>query len=318
MTTSRHRLALAIPAHDAAPHLGRLMDSVHAQSEPFDEVLLYDDASTDATKSVAEAMGATVISGGANVGASIGKNRLAGSASSEWIHFHDADDALAPEFVARAKRWIREDSADVVLFATSDRDDLTGAPMWERWWDETALAADPVRYCIVHTVTNCGIYRRQAFLDAGGFDARPEIRYNEDQAMHLRLALRGLRFRCEPYAGVIIYRRSGSMSSGHPIECARAHYKVLEDTAHATGTRYAAELGNELWHLAGVCGSYLDWDYVRRCTSLALELGWRDPVEESGDFRLLARVSPMLAVRVREATVRLFKRELREGVPTVG
>jgi len=311
------RLALCIPAHNAAAHLPRLIDSVRAQREPFDEVLLYDDASTDDTASLAKSLGIEVVSGDQNVGASVGKNRLAERASADWIHFHDADDALGPEFVTRARRWIATDLADVVLFATQDRDDRTGAAMLERFWDDAALAADAVRYCIVNTVTNCGLYRRAPFLSTGGFDTRPETRYNEDQAMHLRLALAGLRFRAEAYLGVIIYRRSGSMSSGNPIECARAHYRVLEHVARETGTTYASEIGNELWRLAGVCGAHADWTYVRRCIGLASELGWTDPVQESTDFRVLARISPLLAVRVREAIVRRFKPALRAGVPTV-
>ena len=123
-----------------------------------------------------------------------GKNILARTSTCDWIHFHDADDALGPEFVARARAWLARDEFDVLLMGTEDRDDRTGAHLAERRWDDSALVRDSVAYCIVNNVTNCGVYRRLAFLEAGGFDANDDTRYNEDQAMHLRLAIAGLRF----------------------------------------------------------------------------------------------------------------------------
>lgn len=310
------RLALCVPAYNAASHLPRLLTSVRQQSSPFDEILLYDDASTDDTAEIGRRFGVTVIRGETNVGPSVGKNVLANAATAEWIHFHDADDAMRPEFVINAKQCLRPD-VDVVLFDTEDRDDRTGAELGRRVWNDLDLSADAVRYCIVHTVTNCGVYRRSAFLDAGGFDTNERTKYNEDQAMHLRLALRGLRFRAAGCPGVIIFRRAGSMS-GRPIECARAQYAVLADAAAATGQRYRDEIGLRLWRLAGVLGGFRDWIYVRHCMALAAELGYTEPANEHPLVRFAARISPVGAIMGREALIRLFKPSLRRGTPVVG
>ena len=169
---------------------------------------------------------------------------------------------------------------DVLLFATEDRDEATGKPIGRGNWDDRALVEDAVRYHLVHTVTNCGVYRRAAFLAAGGFDGDPATKYNEDQAMHLRLAIAGLKFRADPEVGVIVYRRRDSMSSGHPVECARAQVEVLARAAAATGAHYRAEIGARLWRLAGVCGGYQDWACVDRCLAMASELGYGDPRDE--------------------------------------
>jgi glycosyltransferase involved in cell wall biosynthesis len=311
------RLALLVPARNAASVIGRLLDSAEGQTTPFDEVVVYDDASDDATAALAETRHARVLRAATNTGPSHGKNVLALASTCDWLHFHDADDALHPAFVARAHEWIRRDDADVVLFATEDRDDATGEHLSLRTWNDGALRLDAVRYGIVHTLTNCGIYRRSAFLEAGGFDTSDAARYNEDQAMHLRLALKGLRFRADPLPGVVIYQRQGSMSSGHRVECARAHVDVLERTIGSTGTRYAAEIGGRLWRLAGVCGGYSDWTYVRKCVALAAQIGYRDPAEEHAAIRLMARVSPFAAVAVREGLIRAFKPRLRSGMPSV-
>lgn len=312
------RLALCIPARNEEAVLPRLLHSVDRQTLPFDEVLVYDDGSTDRTGEIAETWGATVVRVESSTGPSRGKNRLATHTPCEWLHFHDADDALHPEFVARARRWIERDDADVVLFATEDRSSDGSVPLGTRVWDDAALREDPVRYGILHTITNCGMYRRTSFLDAGGFDGGAATKYNEDQAMHLRLAYAGLRFRADPLVGIYIYRRAASMSSNHRIECARARYEVLRDAADRTDARYAREIGANLWRLAGELGGYSDWRYVRACLSLASRLGYRDPVEEHWGVRAGARISPLGIVALREAFVRLLKPALRAGTPRVG
>jgi len=315
--SSTPRLALCVPARNAAGHLPRLLASVASQTRPFDELLVFDDASTDATAAIARDSGATVASSGVNVGPSTGKNLLAGRVTAEWIHFHDADEALKPEFVERAHSWLERSDVDVILFGTEDRDDTTGTWLAERQWDDDHLQRDPVGYCIRNTVTNCGVYRRSAFLAAGGFDTRDDTKYNEDQAMHLRLAIAGLRFRADAYVGDVVYRRSGSMSSGHPIECARAHYHVLRDVADRTGRRHARDLAAELWTQAAVCGTYRDWEYSRKCLDLAAALGFGAPPQEHALIRFASRISPVGAVMAREAFIRVFKPRLRRHVPAL-
>ena len=309
-----NRLALLIPARNAEAVLPRLFESAR-QGAPFDEVLVFDDASTDNTSGVARRYGARVVRSDINVGPAFGKNELVQQTTCEWVHFHDADDELAPGFVDRAKRWMDAAACDVVLFGTEDRDDATGRSLGRTGWDDAALAADPVRYNITHTVTNCGVYRRTAFIRAGGFETDPATQYNEDQAMHLRLALAGLQFRAEPHVGVVINRRMGSMSSGRPIECARAQAEVLARVAAATGTRYRDELGARLWRLAGVCGGFKDWTSVDRCIEIASSVGYGNPRDEHWLVRAMAAFDPATAVRARELFIRAVKPSLRAGQP---
>ena len=99
-------LALCIPAYNAALLLPKLLTSAREQAIPFDEILVYNDCSTDNTAEVARQYGATVVEGDVNSGCSTGKNRLAEVATSDWLHFHDADDDLLPNFTTVAHRWI--------------------------------------------------------------------------------------------------------------------------------------------------------------------------------------------------------------------
>jgi glycosyltransferase involved in cell wall biosynthesis len=310
------RIAIGIPARNAAGFLPRLLDSIDQQTQPFGDVLVYDDASTDDTGALARSRGARVLRTDTNTGPSIGKNLIARSTDCEWIHFHDADDALRPEFVERASTRIRAGDLDVLLMATEDRDDATGRSLETLLWDDAELTRDAVGYCIRHNVTNCGLYRLRSFVDAGGFDSSDETKFNEDQAMHLRLAIAGLRFGADPYPGTIIYRRAHSMSSGNAVACARAHFHVLRQTAERVGQTHAEDLGQEFWRSARILATYQDWPYVRRALAFARDLGCHDPVAENRRFRAIARVHPFGAVFAREQVIRLIKPHLRVGVPT--
>jgi glycosyltransferase involved in cell wall biosynthesis len=311
------RLALLVPARNAESVIGRLFDSAGAQYTPFDEVHVYDDASTDRTGEIARLRGAQVVRSDVNTGPSAGKNQLAAVTTCEWIHFHDADDAMHPEFVTRARTWMRADDADVVLFATEDREEGTDRVLARRAWDDAALAIDALRYAIPRTITNCGIYRREAFLAAGGFNLDPAVKYNEDQAMHAQLALHGLRFRADNLPAMVIYQRAHSMSSGHRVECARAQVDVLDWIAARTRQTYLTEIGQSLWRLAGVCAGYSDWTYVRRCLDIAARLGYDHPHREHWVVQALARLSPFAAVAARETVIRAVKPHLREDMPSV-
>src|SRR5262245_32551717 len=271
----RPALALCIPGFNAGRHLPRLLSSARAQTSPFDEILVYDDGSTDDTAAVGEALGARVIRGGVNRGCSVGKNALAAAAPSDWVHFHDADDDLYPHFVEVAAKWMGGGgNHEVVMIAYEDRDER-GGKLRERRFDDWALRVDPIRETILEQHNNCGIYRREAFLAAGGFDEDTRVLYHEADAMHCQPARAGLRFRAESAVSAIVVRRPGSMSREDQRACARARYHLLEKSARLLPVKYHGAVALRLWRTAGVCGTYLDWEYADRCVRLAGDLGAR-------------------------------------------
>jgi glycosyltransferase involved in cell wall biosynthesis len=309
-------LALLIPAWNAAPWLPRLLNSAATQSEPFDEIWVYDDASTDNTADIAGRMGAKVVRGETNVGCSAGKNLLASRTNSDWIHFHDADDELLPDFVARAHVWMVGRKADVVVFPYEERDE-NGATIAIRRFDPEDLSRDARSFAIREQINPfCGLYRRKSFMDAGGYDTDPAVLFNEDVAMHIGLAFAGLQFAADTEVTIINHRRGGSMSAANALACARAQLAVLEKTAARPGAEaYAAEIAGRLWPLAGVLGAHLDWPTADKALALARRLR-NGRVEGSPGFRAVASVSPALALRARESLVRALRPRLRTGYPT--
>ncbi|WP_259058915.1 glycosyltransferase family 2 protein [Salinibacter ruber] len=308
-------LALCIPAYNASGHLPRLLASAQEQTVDFDEILVYDDCSTDNTAEVARSYGAEVITGETNQGCTVGRKRLAEHASADWLHFHDADDMLYPNFVEQAQKWMQRDSPpDVVVFSYEERREATDEKIDVRHFDAEALRADPIEYTI-RTVINpfCGLYRRDAFLETGGPDTDPDVHYNEDAAMHCKLARAGLRFDADPTVTVVNYHREDSMSQSNLVKCERARYHVLKKCARFNGDTHGPTIAHQLWKLAGILASRGEWAMVDKSARLAVRLGGRVPSHGGALFRILGAVHPQTALRIRERLIRLFKPSLREA-----
>lgn len=312
---SRPRLAMLIPAYNAESHLPRLLESARAQTVPFDEILVYDDASTDRTGDIARSYGARVVRGEENRGCSFGKNTLASLTECEWVHFHDADDALLPHFVETARRWIDADTHDVVLFGYEERDHESGHLLSIRRFSQE-ITAGPIAFAIREQINPfCGVYRRRTFIDAGGYDLDPEVLFNEDVALHCRLALARLRFASDATVTVVNFRRRDSMSAGSPARCLRAHYHVMRKMAEATGRTHAAAIAGRLWITAAGSASYLDWETADAAVALARQLAGPVPGGQGRIFSGLCRLDARAALRMREYLIRVLKPRFRRGYP---
>lgn len=308
-------IALCIPAYNAAAHLPRLFESVRRQTVPFDEIWVYDDASADATGTIARAFGARVVRGNVNRGCSEGKNTLLAQAQAGWIHFHDSDDVLLPEFAARAKARIAGGNFDALLFDYEQRDEASGERMSRSDFSHSALLDDPVAYMLANTVNNCGIYETGILRRVGGFDADPAVRHNEDRAFHLRLAEAGARFAVEPYVGCRFYFRKHSMSAANKVQCILANQEITRRYAVRHPGRHLREIGDASWLNAGALASFLQWDEADRCVQLATQSSGRVPRNGGALFSAMCAIAPRFAIVLRERLIRLFKPHLRADYP---
>jgi glycosyltransferase involved in cell wall biosynthesis len=309
-----NKLALCIPAYNAEGYLPRLLTSANHQQIPFDEILVYDDCSSDKTAETAAQHGAKVISGTINKGCSFGKNVLAKHTNCTWIHFHDADDDLLPNFSSKIHQWISDhgNSYEVLLLNFKYVDAATGQLLGSADYNVKALQKDPLKYAIKNKIINFGVYNRNAFLDAGGFDLDPNVLYNEDNALHQQLAKQGLKFDYLPEITCINYRNNNSMSQANRLKCARANYHVLEKTAISYGSLYSDLLSDQLYGCIATLASVKDWIYVKKALKLCDALGQPHCSSGSKSFNFLTRIHPYLAVRLREKMIRVFKPQLRK------
>ena len=266
---SAFRSSLLIPCHNAAGHLPRLWETVRTQTLPFDEIICYDDASTDHTAEVALSLGARVIRGEKNSGPAHGRNRLWRAAQGEWVHFHDADDLLDPTYHAKVAARVSGAVDVIICNALWLREDTrTREQEWR--YSEAELRVAPASYLLTHPVGGInGYYRRTALERIGGFDE--QLKVWEDADLHIRLAISGARFAVVEEALVIALRRGDSLSAEMkrnwrnrlqalrhyaktlPIDCRAALLIALESAARAllkvgdpAGAREAIALSRSL------------------------------------------------------------------------
>lgn len=305
-------IALCVPAYNAAWCLPRLLESANHQIMPFDEILVYDDCSMDSTKEVAAKYGATILHGNQNMGCSYGKNELAKFAKSEWLHFHDADDELLPNFTTLSHKWIQEGKTDVVLFSYEYRDNITKELYNIRSFNSQMLSEDPLKYAISEQINPfCGLYNKKKFLQAGGFDCDPNVLYNEDCAMHINLALKHLTFASEDEVAIINYYVKDSMSQKNFLKCAKARYYVLEKVVKTHASIYPRELSKQLWDCAMFLAVGQDWKYVRKTIHLIKLTKVNHSKSHSILFDSLSTIDPFFALWIREKLIRLFKPKYR-------
>ncbi|MES2922361.1 MAG: glycosyltransferase family 2 protein [Verrucomicrobiota bacterium] len=307
-------IALCIPAYNAVDFLPRLLESARQQDPPFDEIIVCVDASPDATADVAKAFGVTVIVNETNQGCSASKNRALQAATSDWIHFHDADDVLLPNFTKLASNWAgKQDCPDVVLFDYEYRDNTTNELIDASNFLPEELENDPIRYAILHQINPfCGLYRRSKLMELGGYDTDPEILYNEDVAFHCKLALAGMTFGVEKERSIINYRIAGSMSQANQRKCMLAHCAVMRRVAAVVGSTYPSEIASRFWAAATILATVSDWTAMDRALEDARKVNQGVPTNQSREFAKLCRLLGVkLAFRFREHSIRLLKPQLR-------
>jgi glycosyltransferase involved in cell wall biosynthesis len=312
----RPTLALCIPAYRAETHLPRLLKTAREQEPALDEIIVCVDASPDGTADVARHWGATVLINESNLGCSCSKNRALAAATSDWVHFHDADDILLPGFTAEAHRCMTlPNPPDVVIMGFEYRDFETNELLATGIVDDTALAEDPIGFSIRHKLPNFGIYKRDVLVRLGGFDCDPSVLHNEDVAFHTKLAIEGCRFRASPIVTSINWRHGDSMHQRNEIACLTAHHVVMTRLAQRVAPKYYEQIAQNLWLAAQGLAIHGQWQTVRRVLADAQKLFAGVPSGQSRDFTFVCRLlPPHIAFRLRETLICWFKPHLRSQI----
>lgn len=299
-------LALCIPAYNASWCLPALFKSIKDQAISFDEVLLFDDCSTDNTKADAKAFGASVIEGKTNRGCSFGKNQLAQSAKSDWLFFLDSDDELYPSFSDVVRRTINENNeADIILLGYHYADASTGVIINQPAYDYHELKKDAVDFVIKNKIVNSSVIKRDAFLKIGGFDLDPEILYVEDRAYSFKCAFAQLKFEVIDQPVFKINFFPGSMSSNRPELWLEASINLWKKVYEKTGNRYALSLSSQLFENGIWAARYSKWAIVKKSLSLVRQIAPSAKPSSSKFFQFLFSIWPFGAYWIREMILRL-------------
>ncbi len=298
-------LALCIPAYNAQKYLPVLLSSAKEQAISFNEILVYDDYSTDNTSEIAKQFGATVIQGSVNVGCSSGKNTLAQIAKSDWLHFHDADDDLLNNFTTVAHKWINKENApDVILMHYHYKDFETGKFIGEPDYNTSDLKKDSVKFTIINKVVNFAVIKKSSFLKIGGFNIDPRVLYNEDRAFYTKAAIEGLTFDYEPELTCINYYYAGSMSVNNRAKCTEAVLHVWNDVIKNTNGKYGKEIAKQLMDNAAYAATADDWKTVKGSIKTARKLYMDIVPGGSNYFQRFYKIFPYYSFYLREMIIR--------------
>lgn len=182
-----------VPCYNAAVYIDSFINHIQTLAKPFDEVIFYDDASTDNTTALLLSKGCNVIRGKTNKGPGYARNRLAEAATSNYIHFHDIDDEFNPGYLTWVWEKIINKPADVIL-GYADWIDSQSRKVLIKWrYNENDIVKHPLAYFIANPLGVINVtYKKLTFLETGGFNE--EIKCWEDADLHVRLAAAGAQF----------------------------------------------------------------------------------------------------------------------------
>jgi glycosyltransferase involved in cell wall biosynthesis len=246
------RLTVVISSLNGAERIGPTLDAIDAQTVRDDlELLVVDDGSTDGTADVARARGVRVIRHERNLGLSAGRNTGARAATAPVVAFIDDDCQPPPDWAER----LLGGYTDGVTGVGGPIVPITGTGFMARYVERnnrheplelelTTSQALPYRLFLylrnqwttpkpkprrdVHAFTGGNMsYRRDAFLEVGGFDERFRFGSEEEdlsrrlrRAGHTRLVFEPeawLSHRFEPTLRNVL-RRSVAYGRGNALQ----------------------------------------------------------------------------------------------------
>jgi glycosyltransferase involved in cell wall biosynthesis len=229
MTTVPLPVSVVIPAYNRARMLPDAIRSVWAQlpSRPA-EVVVVDDGSSDRTAAVATENGARVIGHERNLGAAAARNTGVDAAAHPWIALLDSDDEWLPHHLATL--WRHRDGRVLAGGAAVRHGELTDDVRYTgvAGHDPVELSSPAQIVFPENPLPASGVLvRREAVLDAGGFD--PSLGYAEDLDLWIRVLERGPGIALP----TVVYRWNGhaGSKSTHRHGPREAHRQIVRSYA---------------------------------------------------------------------------------------
>lgn len=234
-------VSVIIPYHNAQAYLGEALSSVRNQTAAPAEVIIVDDGSDEAARSVLADLGAGIkfIALPRCKGPGVARNIGVEAAGQPYIAFLDADDHWLPEKLevqyAFMRAWPELDATHtgVIVFFKD------GSELWENK-KPRALTA-PVALANHEMPPSGMMIKRESFQRLGGFD--PWFRCTQDWDLQIRMALAGYQVQFVPQALIRMRRQDhGNHSSNWRCFLAGQCLVLLKHRRS-----YLAELGARKW-----------------------------------------------------------------------
>lgn len=243
--SERPQVSIIVANFNGAPFLGAAIDSVRAQTLTSWEMILVDDASTDASLTIAREASAgdgriRVLAQSVNRGPAAARNRALEDARGEWIAIFDSDDVMAPERLARLLERARAHGARIVadnqLICSAD---LTPerrflSPRNARAVETADIALFIQSSRLYSSYPDLGFLKpmfHASLLDQTGARYMETLRVGEDFHFMLRLLAGGERVSIDPHP--LYFYRKHSASISHRMTAETIGRMIAADEAFA-------------------------------------------------------------------------------------
>lgn len=208
-------VSVGVTCYNASDTIARAIASAVSQEWPNLEILVVDDASTDACVDIVASLAAEdarirLICHSENLGVGAARNTVLSHAEGEWVTFFDDDDISEPNRIERQHQRILQYEHDtgerlVLSFCARTQVFPDGTRHYEPTlaMDRSArvggeavanliLLGQPIPGELGSLATCSLMARKEVFQAIGGFD--PALRRGEDTEFNLRFALKGGQF----------------------------------------------------------------------------------------------------------------------------
>lgn len=218
-------VSVIIAAYNAAGFIARAIDSALAQTLPPLEIIIADDCSTDGTRDVLAAAAAAnpslkIVLLKRNGGPSVARNAAIAQATGDWLAVLDADDAFAPDRLARLVEFAEARHADFVADDLAYYDAAAGVVTGAGIGAAPPIGPVTLRDYLAHNIAGSGgldwgllkpMFSRNMLANKGMvYD--PAVSHGEDFRLVVELLLRGARFSILPEPLYLYTQREGAKS----------------------------------------------------------------------------------------------------------
>lgn len=270
MNTGTPSVSICIPTYNSERFLTATLESLAVQTCKPDEVLVSDNASTDATCAIVRhyrdkgILSIRLIEQAHNVGAIKNWNSLVSEARGDLVAIYHADDLYDPEIIARCVDALRNDPTLGLVGTLGHMIDATGKRLFS--YDLPAPADqtdqpygfDTVFESILHNdqghilfITPSLMVRRSVYQEVGLFEAAGRYRSAADYEMWLRIAARyPVRIFTERLISYRIHENQGSEQevrrNRETPDIVQVWLDYLDTVTHASVRRNACRLINRM------------------------------------------------------------------------
>jgi len=185
-------ISVIVPVYNGRDLIGKCLDALNSSSYESFEIIVVNDASTDDSADISRAKGATVLALATQSGPAAARNFGAQHAKGSILFFVDADVVVQPGSMARVASDFLENFDVAAVFGSYDdtpaeKNFISQYKNLQHHFVHQQSSSEAVTFW-----AGCGAIRREAFVDAGGFD---QLRYTrpciEDIELGYRMKRKG-------------------------------------------------------------------------------------------------------------------------------